>query len=143
MQLGNYWYCAQQGELRSLSGDDCQRLGLAEKRLLLALLPHRDKVVSRYQLLQGLGCNNERLLERGIARLRQKLGDHRGQLLEQVACEGFILHQRSQPRLSSGRFGGLHMAWHHYCTIILMTLLAVAFIWHHLPLEYGCLVLSC
>jgi len=133
MQLGNYWYTAQQGELRALDGDECQRLRVVERRLLNVLLQHREQVVSRYQLLQSLGSTNERLLARGITRLQQKLGDPHGQLLERVSTEGYMLHQRVQRRLSVGRFGGLRISWRHYCAIIATTLLVMMLLWHHLP----------
>jgi hypothetical protein len=135
MQLGNYWYTAQQGELRALDGDECQRLRVVERRLLNVLLQHREQVVSRYQLLQSLGSTNERLLARGITRLQQKLGDPHGQLLERVATEGYMLHERVQRRLSVGRFGGLRISWRHYCAIIATTLLVMMLLWHHLPVE--------
>jgi DNA-binding winged helix-turn-helix (wHTH) protein len=135
MQLGNYWYTAQQGELRALDGDECQRLRVVERRLLNVLLQHREQVVSRYQLLQSLGSTNERLLARGITRLQQKLDDPHGQLLERIANEGYILHQRVQRSLSVGRFGGLRISWRHYCAIIATTLLVMTLLWHHLPVE--------
>ncbi|MCL1074540.1 helix-turn-helix domain-containing protein [Shewanella dokdonensis] len=134
MQLGNYWYAAQQGELRSLAGNECQRLRLAERRLLNALLQHREQVVSRYQLMQSLGSTNEQLLVRGIVRLQQKLGDPQGHLLERVATEGYILHQQLQPRLNSGGFGGLRISWQHYGAIIAMALLVMTMLWQ-LPRE--------
>ncbi|QUN05209.1 winged helix-turn-helix domain-containing protein [Shewanella yunxiaonensis] len=135
MQLGNYWYSAQLGELQALVGDVHKRLSVAERRILAELIQQRDKVVSRFQLLQILGHPNEQLLDRSIQRLQQKLDDVRGVLLQKVASEGFILHQHVKTQLRASWFGGLPISWNHYCTIILVTLLAVTMLWHQLPVQ--------